>query len=110
LAGFLILWAWRSASPLVPGNQDLDRGLVGTGGAVVGEATEAGLIRLLRRSIPATDVISRCVEILRHSATSEASEKIGAAISVIVARHQSDPRRFGAAEAYRAIAELLRKR
>lgn len=110
LAGFLILWAWRSASPLVPGNQDLDRGLVGTGGAVVGEATEAGLIRLLRRSIPATDVISRCVEIWRHSATSEASEKIGAAISVIVARHQSDPRRFGAAEAYRAIAELLRKR
>jgi hypothetical protein len=110
LVGFLILWAWRSASPLVPGNDALDRGIVGTGGAVMGEATGSGLVRLLRRSIPATGLISRCVDLWSHSTTADAPEKVRAAIAAIVERHQSDPRRFGAAEAYRAIAELLRKR
>ena len=110
LVAFLILWAWRSASPLVPGNEALDRGLVGAEGAVFGETTESGLVRLLRRSLPATDVISRCVEIWSHSTTADVPEKVRSAITAIVARHQADPRRFGAAEAYRAIADLLRKR
>jgi hypothetical protein len=64
----------------------------------------------LRRSLPATDVISRCVEIWSHSTTADVPEKVRSAITAIVARHQADPRRFGAAEAYRAIADLLRKR
>jgi hypothetical protein len=110
LVGFLILWAWRSASPLVPGNEALDRGLAAAGGAVIGEATGSGLIRLLRRSIPSTGLISRCVEIWSQSATAAAPEKVRTAIDAVVGRHQSDPRHFGAAEAYRAIADLLRKR
>lgn len=110
LVAFLLLWAWRSASPLVPGSEALDRGLVGGPGAVIGEETGSGLVRLLRRSVPAQDLLARCVEIWAASAAAEVPEKAKAAIAAIVARHRSDPRRFGVAEAYRNISDLLRKR
>lgn len=110
LVAFLLLWAWRSASPLVPGSEALDRGLVGGPGAVMGEETGLGLVRLLRRSVPTQALLVRCVEIWGASAAAEVPEKAKAAIVAIVARHRSDPRRFGVAEAYRNISDLLRKR
>lgn len=110
LVAFLILWAWRSASPLVPGNEASDLGFTDGSESVAGEETGAGLIRLLRRSVPAGGLLSRCVEIWSGSAVAEVPEKTRAAVGAIVERHRTDPRHFGAAEAYRAIVDLLRKR
>lgn len=107
---FLVLWAWRSASPLVPGSEEADRGLVGEGGTVLGEETGSGLIRLLRRSVPPSALLSRCVEIWGSSSASRVPEKARQGVAQVVERHQRDPKQFGIAEAYAAIVELLRKR
>ena len=107
---FLVLWAWRSASPLVPGSEELERGLLGGSGAVVGEETGAGLIRLLRRSVSPGTLLGQCVEIWKGSTAAEVPKSAGESIAKILERHRNDPRHFGAAEAYRSIADLLRKR
>ncbi len=110
LVGFLVLWAWRSASPLVPGNEQMDRGLQGGAGAVMGEGTGAGLIRLLRRSVPVSGLLSRCVEIWSTSSVAEVPEKVRTSIAAVVERHRADPKHLSAVEAYRTITGLLRKR
>ncbi len=107
---FLALWAWRSASPLVTGSEELDRGLVGGAGAVMGEGTGSGFVRLLRRSVPASALLDRCVEIWRGSSSREMPSAARERLEGILRRHRDDPRRFGVVEAYREIAELLRKR
>lgn len=107
---FLVLWAWRSASALVPGCDDQDRGIVSAGGTVTGEETGAGLIRLLRRSIPPTSLLTQCVDVWRQSLTVAHSEETGKKIDQILENHRSDPKRLGPVEAYAAITALLRKR
>ncbi|MCB1204946.1 MAG: hypothetical protein KDN18_11860 [Verrucomicrobiae bacterium] len=107
---FLVLWAWRSACPLVPGTEEADRGLIGEGGMVLGEGTGSGLIRLLRRSVPSTTLLSRCVEVWGSSSASRVPEKARQGVAQVVERHQRDSKQFGIAEAYAAIVELLRKR
>ena len=107
---FLILWAWRSASSLVPGSDDQDRGIVSSGGTVVGEETGSGLIRLLRRSIPAVSLLPQCVDVWRRSLTVTPSEETGKQVDQILEKHRSDPKRFGLIEGYTAITDLLRKR
>lgn len=110
LIAFLALWAWRSAVPLVPGSEDQERGLVGEGGAVMGEGTGSGLIRLLRRSVPSTSLLSQCIEVWTQSRAAGASTPGREKIDQILARHRRDPKQFGIVEAYRGIVELLRKR
>lgn len=109
LVAFLALWAWRSASPLVSGGEAADRG-IDADGAVMGEATGAGFIRLLRRSVAPPDLLATCVEIWKGSAGAAASDAVRRRVEEILARHRRDPRQLGAAEAYREIAERLRKR
>lgn len=106
---FLALWAWRSASPLVSGSEASDRGL-GSDGTVMGEETGTGFIRLLRRSVAPAALLERCVEIWSGSSGSGAPSAARDGVGKILARHRSDPKQFGAVEAYRAIADLLRKR
>ncbi len=106
---FLALWAWRSASPLVAGSDDADRG-IGGDGMVMGEETGTGFIRLLRRSVAPSALLERCVEIWSGSAGGGAPSAAKGGIGRILARHRGDPKQFGAVEAYRAIADLLRKR
>ncbi|MEX2578198.1 MAG: DUF4350 domain-containing protein [Verrucomicrobiales bacterium] len=106
---FVGLWAWRSASTLAPGSEELDRGLVG-GTAVAGEGTNAGLIRLLRKSVPRDALLGRCLDTWRKSRRGHVSASREKEIAAIAARHADDPRGLGLPEAYAAIADLLRKR
>lgn len=110
LIAFLALWAWRSAAPLVPGSEDRERGLVGEGGAVMGEGTGSGLIRLLRRSVPSTSLLSQCVEVWTQSRVAGAANPGREKIDQMLARHRREPKQFGMVETYRGIVELLRKR
>ncbi len=107
---FMALWVWRSAVPLVRGSDELDRGLVGEGGMVLGEGTGSGLIRLLRRSIPSSLLLSHCIEVWAQSraAGNAASER--GKVDPILERHRLDPKGFGIVESYRAMIDLLRKR
>ncbi len=107
---FLVLWAWRSASTLVPGNEDLERGIVSAGGAVAGEETGSGFIRLLRRSVRPSELIPRCVEMWKGTLSAELPAGTAEQIDRLVAEHRRDPKRHGIVETYVAIAERLRKR
>ncbi|NLT69788.1 MAG: hypothetical protein GXX91_03720 [Verrucomicrobiaceae bacterium] len=107
---FLILWAWRGASTLVPGNEELERGIVSAGGAVVGEETGSGFIRLLRRSVRPSELIPRCVEVWKGTLSAELPAETAGQIDRLVADHRRDPKRHGIVETYAAIAERLRKR
>ncbi len=107
---FLILWAWRSASTLVPGNEENERGIISAAGAVAGEETGSGFIRLLRRSVPPSALLSQCVEVWRGSLTADLPSETASRIDGLVAGHRRDPKRHGIVETYTAIAGLLRKR
>lgn len=104
------LWAWRSGSSLAPGSEELDRGLVGGGGHVAGQEQGAGLIALLRRSIPREALLDHCLEASRQgqsSAWSEAKEK---QVAVAVQEYRQDPRRVGLVKVYESITAILRRR
>ncbi len=107
---FLMLWAWRSASALVPGSDDGDRGIVSPGGAVAGKETVSGLVHLLRRSIPPGLLLRQCVDVWRSSHTAAPSPEALKELEVIVSRHRENPKQFGLTEAYGAITRLFRKR
>ncbi len=107
---FFVLWAWRGAVPLVPGSDDADRGLVDTTGTVLGEESGSGLVRLLRRSIPAGNLIAQCVEIWKNAQTARIAPAVEQKIGAIVERQRDDAKHFAPADAYRAIAEIVRKR
>jgi len=64
---FLALLAWSSGSSLVPGSEDMERGLSAVDGAVVGEDASSGMVRLLRRSVRPGELLERCVEIWEKS-------------------------------------------
>ncbi len=64
---FLALLAWSSGSSLVPGNEEMERGMVANDGAVRGEDVSSGLIRLLRRSVKPAEMLDQCVEIWKKS-------------------------------------------
>ncbi len=108
---FLALWVWRCASPLVPGSEAQDRGLVDGGSSVLGEASGAGFLRLLRRSVAPSELLDQCLASWRSAGgTAGASEAVERDIAAVAQRHRNAPRDYGVAEAYRAIAERLRKR
>lgn len=107
---FLALWVWRSASSLVPGSDELDQGLVATGGAVQGEETGSGFIRLLRRSVPPSALLGQCVEVWKGSLAASTPPDTANKIAALVEAQRRDPKRAGIVESYAAIAALLRKR
>lgn len=107
---FLVLWAWRSASSLVPGSDDQDRGLVSADGMVVGEGTGSGFIRLLRRSIPSGQLLDQCVKAWKGSLVTNLPEEKVNKVDQILAQHRETPSRFDLLSSYAAITELLRKR
>ncbi len=107
---FVALWAWRSASTLAPGSDDLDRGLISNSSAVAGEETNSGLIRLLQRSVPPQNLLGQCVESWRSFQRTELEGSKRRRMAEIEERHREDPRNFGVVEAYSAITDLLRKR
>jgi hypothetical protein len=106
---FVFLWAWRSASPLAPGSEELDRGLVGGGWTVVGEDTGSGFVRLLRGSVPPKQLIERCLAMRRESVTTEPQPEAAKAMDAIFARHKADPKKYGIVQTYREISGALRR-
>ena len=105
----VLLWAWRSGSSLAPGSEELDRGLVGTGSQVSGEETEAGLTRLLRRSIPASQLFPECLDVWRASTRSLTPEQERGK-EEILRRHLANPKEYTSVKAYRDMVALLRRR
>ena len=106
---FIGLWAWRSATSLAPGDESVERGLIGDRGTVAGEQTGIGFIRLLQRSIPGKKLISQCVEVWNKSQVSKVSPEQENQIDSIVRSHRNNPRENPVAETYRAISQVLRK-
>lgn len=106
---FVGLWAWRSSSPLAPGDDDLDRGLIGAGTSVSGEETGSGLIRLLRRSIEPKALIRQCLEIWKESRHAALPEKLEQEIQKKISAHERDPKANDAVSTYRSIVESVRR-
>lgn len=112
---FVVLLAWKSGASLTPGNESIERGLVGGGGAVAGEETDSGLVRLLRRSIRPKELIAQCLQVHRGSSGASGDGPLlrrehsgqAAAIDRVVARHRERPGELGALEAYRQITRIL---
>lgn len=103
------LWAWRSASPLVSGSEEAERGLVHEG-AVAGQEIGSGFIRLLRRSIAPRFLLETCVQTWKASAGAKAPPSAQAIVDEVLTRHRRDPKQCHAVVAYREIVERLRKR
>ena len=101
------LFAWRSGSSLIPKRDDRNAsGFTGT--AVLGEAVDSGLPKLLRRAVKPSGLVQRCVELWRESA-----ERSGAGRKTVSAKRKeieaaaaadSDP-----VASFRRIAEIVRK-
>jgi hypothetical protein len=107
---FLILWAWRSASSLVPGSEEHDRGLVSADGMVAGEGTGSGFIRLLRRSIPSGQLLEQCIAVWKGSLVTDLPSEKVLKVDQILDQHRKEPSRFDILSSYEAISTLLRKR
>lgn len=110
---FLILLAWSSGSSLVPGSEELERGLTGSGGAVSGEDASSGMVRMLRRSIRPTELLDQCVTLWQES-----DSRAGAALSPsqknameqVQQKRRSRPKELSLSEAYGKLVQVLRKK
>ncbi len=59
-----VLFVWRASVPFLPPREEKD---AGTGEAVTGRDAAAGLVTILRRGIPASDVLSVCRTVWNRS-------------------------------------------
>lgn len=107
---FVMLWAWKSASSLAPGDEDTELGLIGGGGTVSGSDAKSGFIRLLQRSIPGRELIDNCLATWKSSQVTKLSEDQQQKIDEIVRVHRIDPTHQNAVTTYQKIAALLRKK
>ncbi len=107
---FVILWAWKSATSLVPGSEAIERGLIGTSGTVSGEDAKSGFISLLQRSIPGRELINNCLATWKSSHAREISPQIEQEIVALTRQHLNDPKAHSAIDTYRKIAGLLQKK
>ena len=105
----VLLWAWRSGSALAPGSEELDRGLDGAGSQVSGANREAGLTRLLKRSIPPSQLFSECLGIWKSSTRSIPPEQEQKKEQILQS-HLQNPKEYSAVRAYREMVALLRRR
>ncbi|MEM7602835.1 MAG: DUF4350 domain-containing protein [Verrucomicrobiota bacterium] len=106
---FLGLWAWRTSSPLAPGDDDLDRGLVGPGGTVAGESMNLGLTRMLRTSIGADQLLKQCVAVWRESKKRALSTEATKEVEQLLSDFEGNRKSRDAVFVYRRIAECLRR-
>lgn len=109
LLAFVVLWAWRSSSPLAPGDDDLDLGLVAGGGAVAGEETSSGLIRMLRRSIEPSGLLQRCILVWKESRHLTLRGDVEKQLHEILREEEEDRKRRDPVSTYRRITDCLRR-
>ncbi|MDF1816365.1 MAG: hypothetical protein P1V20_29465 [Verrucomicrobiales bacterium] len=107
---FVVLWAWKSASSLSPGDEAAERGIIGADGAVSGEDAKSGLVRLLQRSIPGNELIDRCLATWGESQTTKLPVEKERQIREIARQHKVDFRSHSILDTYRKISEVLRRK
>jgi hypothetical protein len=105
---FVGLWAWRSASSLAPGSDLMDRGLISSGGAVSGEHSRSGLVRLLRRSVSGRELLQRCFSVWQESQHRELSDEVTDQIASLLSENEAKP--AATVSAYQKISDLVARR
>lgn len=105
---FVALWAWRSASTLAPGSDLMDRGLISNGGAVSGEYSRSGLVRLLRRSVPGKEVLRCCFRVWQESQHRPLSADASAQVESILRESETKP--VTTLSGFYKISELIARR
>lgn len=113
LFGLLLLaglFVWKNAASFVPPHED-----TGTNGAALadGKDSAAGFVNLVRRSIPASELLPACVAEWKKSLahTLPASGGRRERVDAVLAEQQALPaRQRNPLGAYRQIAEILKKR
>ncbi|NOX99747.1 MAG: DUF4350 domain-containing protein [Verrucomicrobia bacterium] len=113
---FIALLAWSSGSSLVPGNEEVERGLVANDGAVTGEDASSGLVRLLRRSVKPAEMLDQCVEIwkkseggnkgLLASLTPDQESKVARLLQT----RKQNPKELSLSAAYEKMVQVLSRR
>ena len=105
---FVGLWAWRSASSLAPGSDEMDRGMISSDGAVSGEHSRSGLVRLLRRSVPPKELLRRCFNVWQESQHRALSGEVVSQVESVIRESEAKPATTVAA--YQKISELVARR
>jgi hypothetical protein len=113
-AGIIILallFVWKNSSSLVPPHEgDL---MVEEGGLAAGNDYTSGAVSLLRRNIPARDVLGVCLEEWKRAfprKQKKLSEKIGQAQAVLESESRLPRKQRNEVKAYRSICEILSER
>jgi len=100
-----VLFVWKNISSLVPPAVG-----VPVAGDVLGKDAASGFVNLLRRNIPAQDVLGVCVtEWKKSSAGARPSAKLAEIQSVLEAENSRSSRQRQPVEAYRRIATILKQ-
>ncbi len=113
---FLALLAWSSGSSLVPGSEEMERGLAASGGTVTGEDASSGMIRLLRRSIRPGELLDQCVEVWQEDEGRTAGR--GAALNSsqqsemdsLLQTRRDRPKELPLSDAYGKLVKILRNK
>lgn len=106
-----LLFVWKNATSLVPAH-DEESGEIG--GHVTGKDSASGFVNLLRRSIPAPELLSVCFAEWRKShqhAASRVGARRGQRMEAVVKAHEAlSPRERRPADAYREVSRILNER
>jgi hypothetical protein len=105
-----LLFVWKSAVPFLPRDAELAERM--SGEAVEGRTSASGLLGLLRKSIPAKQLLSTCVNEWARScpANSSAARKVPAVQQMALDEESRPARQRNLASAYRSICRILTER
>jgi hypothetical protein len=99
------LYVWKQAVPFIPRRAAQDRATA----EIVGKDAEEGLVRLLRRNIPLSDLLRVCADEWASVSHRNATEEERAHVALVIRAHELRRRRDVVA-GYRSIAQELNRR
>lgn len=111
-AGLLLLAAlfiWQQASSLVPRQAGTDV----AGETVTAQDSATGFLNLLRRAVPATELVSRCFDAWRNSVgrtRPDLAPRITAMQDLVNLENAQPPKARHPVEVYRRLTDLLHRR
>lgn len=114
IAGILALvglYIWKNSMSFVPPYPDAQEAQEAE--SAVGKDSSAGLTNLLRRSIPAKDILSVCWQEWKKSqapGAARAKSQVDRMESVYNAEHSAPPRQRNPVETYNRISHILKER
>jgi hypothetical protein len=103
------LFVWKNSRSLVPPHADE----AAAGAVVLGKASAAGFVNLLRRGIPAPDILAACVAEWKKSGARHAAVPPARRVEVAALLEQQaarPPRERQPVQTFRTITELLKRR